>query len=562
MQAMPCTVDLWRRPHDAVTEPSDLSMGERAMTDVDIGSVPDWLTAVAGGLALIFAARAALVAGRLLTVEQERDERLLDDQVRSQARQVTAWWDERDGTAGVAFRNASDAAVYKATVTLADNGPSDVYETSVVGTIPPSSEPVFRSYASLGWTNVPAITEARLELGFTDAQGNHWLRNGEGQLSQVRDQLVIWADANRRRSLEDFAVNFLSSHRVKVEVEVGRLERLFSMMRTETFRTPDIFITSHDRLAPLVTDRKVVPIKLADRRRDNFEPVCMSAATIDGELYALPYAMDTVALFTNLDLVEKQPGSIEELLSYGELLVSRGAVDMPLALPIAPDGEAFIAYPLLSSAFGIRDMFQRRDDSAEGLALDLMAPESIAALELFQGVVRRTPETARLTRESARKLFISGRVPFLISTGTTLRDTVHAPFPVGVSPVPGFNGHPPTTNITLVQLFVVGARGENPALSQSLLVDEMTRQAVIERLTADRPQLPALTAVLKKRIDADTNLNALHDLCTQGLLLPPSNSYPEVWSTLNQLETSIADLRSSIRSAARRAQSTLSHVRR
>jgi len=535
------------------------------MMRIDLGSASDWVTALAGVLALIFAARAALVAGRLLAVEQERDERLLQDQVRSQARQVTAWWDKKSGTQGVFFRNASDAASYKATVTLADTGGHDIFETSVVGTIPPSNEPIFRSAKSLGWSGLPDLVDVRLELGFTDAQGNHWLRNAEGQLSQIRDQLVIWADENRRRSLEDFAVNFLSSHRVKVEVEVGRLERLFALMKSDDLRTPDIFITTHDRLLPLVTDEKIVPINLAESRRDNFEPVCVSAATINNKLFALPYAMDTVALFTNLDLVGKQPDSIEELVTYGELLVSRGVVETPLALPIAPYGEAFIAYPLLTSALGISDLFLRSPHGGDGLALDLTSADSIAALERFREVLRRAPAGAKLTRQSAREMFIAGKTPFLISTGTTLRDTVAAPIKVGVSRVPGFQGRPKSTNITLVQLFVLGARGDNPALSQSLLVDEMTRQPVIERLTADRPQLPALTSVLNKRVDADANLKALHQLCLDGMLLPASNIYPEVWEIFNQLEVAIAGIaesKSSVRPAARRAQGLLSHVGR
>lgn len=528
---------------------------------LDVGTLPEWVTSVGGLLALLFAARAARTAGRLLVVEQQRDSLQAEEREQRQAAKVTAWWGRLEDAQGVFLKNSSDSAVYNATITLADEF-HGLLRSAVVGTLPPSSEPQFRSCSTLQWQGIPELADTRLELGFTDAQSKHWLRNGEGQLSRITEQVVIWADENRRRSLEDFATQYLSDHGVKVEVRAGRLEQLFDEMVAGTLSSPDIFITSHDRVGSLAAAGKILELRLSRKQLDRFEPSCINAGEVGGKLYGLPYAMDTTALYTNLDLLgaELMPNSIEALLEVGSRLVQQGSAGLPLALPVAPFGEAFIAYPILSSALRTRDLFSSLR-AGSGFTPDLTAARSVEALEYFQATILDASVDIRLTRQTAREEFIAGRVPFLVSTGTTLRDISTAPFRVGVSAVPPLCNGGPSTNLTLVQVFVLGSAGRNPEISKGLLTNSMTSHDTVDRMTVGRPQLPALSEVLQNRIQGDADLNSLHDLCKQGLVLRANPRVPAAWRTLNELEVSLLTRRSSVRAAAKRAQTSMERAK-
>ncbi len=80
---------------------------------------------------------------------------------------------------------------------------------------------------------------------------------------------------------------------------------------------PDITVGAHDWLGALVAAGVVNTIDLGDKATE-FEQVALDAMTYDGQLYALPYSQEAVALIQNVDLVgDDAPTTWDEMIQKG-----------------------------------------------------------------------------------------------------------------------------------------------------------------------------------------------------------------------------------------------------
>ncbi|WP_435746472.1 hypothetical protein [Nocardioides sp. SYSU DS0663] len=183
-------------------------------------SFPQWLEAVATGLAVVAAAVAALYAARAFGLERAREDRWQADQRRAQAALVAAWasgpsyhhdraalidgLSVRSGIDGarVRVRNASDIPVARVTVDvsvdLSAEGAEPMRRVSlgthalpVLG--PAVTEDVVVHADEVLTFNDPdvsfedVVVTLRVGLSFIDAAGVLWRRNDDGRLRELGD---------------------------------------------------------------------------------------------------------------------------------------------------------------------------------------------------------------------------------------------------------------------------------------------------------------------------------------------------------------------------------------
>ena len=76
---------------------------------------------------------------------------------------------------------------------------------------------------------------------------------------------------------------------------------------------PDIVMGAHDWIGNMVQNGSIDPVSLTDTAKANYFDVALAAVTYDGQTYAAPYAVETVALFANKSLTSvSAPTTIEE----------------------------------------------------------------------------------------------------------------------------------------------------------------------------------------------------------------------------------------------------------
>src|SRR5699024_3315935 len=143
----------------------------------------------------------------------------------------------------------------------------------------------------------------------------------EGEGAQSTDaELVIWSDAERAKAIETAATQFEEDTGATVTVVQKNFEDLRAdfLSQVPTGEGPDITVGAHDWLGEFVESGVVDTVDLGERA-DAFEQVALDAFTYEGQLYALPYAQEAVALIQNTDLVgDKAPETWDEMIQMAK----------------------------------------------------------------------------------------------------------------------------------------------------------------------------------------------------------------------------------------------------
>ncbi|BCB76969.1 hypothetical protein GCM10022251_44520 [Phytohabitans flavus] len=515
------------------------------MLAADWGDVPTWLSSVGTVFALIFAALAALAAQRVYRIESERDRVAADarrEQVafarRTQAALVSAWWGRGADGWGAFVRNASETPVYQVGLTVLDIHDPNVGDRIDLPIVPPSAQPVFQPS---GLTASPG-GDYRVEVTFTDSAGVRWIRDQLGRLSELRPEVLIWADERRANALRAFAADFLAAHGVRLRFHTEQIERLQERLVSgvDGDEVPDVVVGPHDWVGDLAERGLIEPLALSQRRREAFLPSAVEAMTWRGELYGVPYALDTAVLLRNTDLAPEQPATFEDLLASGEALRAAGRADEALVVQVGAGGDPYYMYPLLLAAGGW--LFGRgADGRPDARRLGATAAETVAGFERIRGLGARGSGVLRLEidKERATALFEAGRAPYLICASRVVSDARRAGLPFAVGPVPPFAGNEPVRPFVSVHGFFLTRRGRNKTIAQDLAAHYLTRTDVALSLYDIQPRPPALRSALDEVVARDPTMAAFYAECRAGDLMPSLPEMRQVWSALGKAEVEL-----------------------
>ncbi|MBO1420461.1 extracellular solute-binding protein [Streptomyces sp. FH025] len=224
------------------------------------------------------------------------------------------------------------------------------------------------------------------------------------------------------------------------------------------------------------------------------------------------------------------PTTFEDLAAAGQGAVKDGKSELPLALPIGQQGNAYALQPLFTSAGGY--LFAAKADGGYDTAdLGIGGPGSIAAGELFKqygekgaGLFNRSVDT------NAIALFTGRKTPFLVAGPWALGQLKQAGVPYAISAVPGWAGKGRARPFIGVQSFYLSAKARNLPLAQEFLLREIYQAS---------PEPPALTSALAKASAKDPDIGSLAQAGAGGQPLPTIPAMNATWGPLGQAEASI-----------------------
>jgi arabinogalactan oligomer / maltooligosaccharide transport system substrate-binding protein len=519
---------------------------------VQWGDVPTWVSAVATLTALVFAAVAAIYAGRAYRIESERDKQSAGErrdraelQRRAQATLVSAWWGtqnrENDSPQwGVFIRNASSTPVYENMITITRFHDPEVGDTFEIPVVPPTSQPTF--HRSEIWSEGVARgvkpAELRVEVMFTDSAGVRWVRDKQGRLFEVLPELTIWTDSLRAKTLESFSSEFLADHNVTVTFQCPTIEDLHDdfLAAVATGEAPDVLICPHDWIAELAEQKLIDPIELPEQRRNAFNSKAIGAMMWKGKLWGVPYAADTVALLRNLDLAPEPPVTAEDLFEQGWSLCGVKSVREPMVIQVG-SGDAFHIHPWFSSLGG--RLLARAGESWDIKRMTASTSESayvrLASLgEQGSRVLRR-----EISREEAIRIFSEGATPFMIAAPWAMEPARSAGVRLGVSDIPPFSGGGPARSLIAVHGFCFPSSGKNKAVARQLVFDFLTKMKVARALYDAQPRPPALTAAFETFYASDDEATPFRDQFLNGDLIPSTPDMAAAWRILNRAQRDV-----------------------
>ena len=186
---------------------------------------------------------------------------------------------------------------------------------------------------------------------------------------------------------------------------------------------PDLFIHAHERVGDWANSKLIEPVDEEETSLDRFVPVTVDALTYEEEVWGLPLAFKSVALFYNKALVDQPPATTDELLEVARRHTGGGGDSFGLAY----QADAFYFHAPWLFGFG-GGIFQegevRLDRPANAASFRFVADM------LDEGLMPEEPTGALVAN-----LFNEGRTAMVIQ-GPWFLGSVKEEVDFGIAPLP------------------------------------------------------------------------------------------------------------------------------
>lgn len=346
--------------------------------------------------------------------------------------------------------------------------------------------------------------------------------------------ITIWTDAEREAAIKAQADRFTADTGATVTVVQKNFEDLRNdfIAQVPTGEGPDITVGAHDWLGALVTAGVVDTVDLGAKASE-FQTVAIDAMTYDGQLYALPYSLETVALIQNVDLVgEEAPATWEDMIAKGK---ASGA-ERPFVINTGGEtGDGYTMYGFQTS-FGA-PVFVQDETGSYTKDLGMGGPEGTAfAKWLFDnGMKGKGYLTTTVDYDINNELFASGKAAYTVQGPWALSS--FGDVKVKVNPIPSAGGKPAGPFVG-VQGFYLSSQSKNALVAQDFLLNYLGSDEGQQALYDADPRLPALTSIAEK-VSSDPIIAGFLASAKNGVPMPSIPEMGAVWDFWNAAEAQI-----------------------
>jgi arabinogalactan oligomer/maltooligosaccharide transport system substrate-binding protein len=347
--------------------------------------------------------------------------------------------------------------------------------------------------------------------------------------------LVIWADQKRADALTGIAETFGEENGISVAVQVVSQDLQTNYVTANTAENgPDIVIGAHDWIGNLVQNSAIDPINLPEADQAEYSDIALKGVTYEGSIYGLPYAVESLGLYRNTDLVPDEPADLDAAIAAAQ---ASGATN-PLCLQVGENGDAYHMQPLYSSAGGY--LFGTNaegdyDPSDLGVGKEGSLAAAAKIGELGAAGVLKTS----ITGDNSIATFTAGDCAMLVSGPWALADIQAAGINYALGPVPGFAGMAPAQPFTGVQAFYVASNGKNKSFAESFVLDSANTPETMKALYDAEARPPAMTSVLEEVSASDTDTAAFAEAAAGGQILPAIPQMAAIWEPLGKAQSAI-----------------------
>jgi len=360
--------------------------------------------------------------------------------------------------------------------------------------------------------------------------------DASGSAPAASGSLVVWVDENRQPAVAAAAEDFESETGVAVELVVKNFEdiRADFLAQVPSGEGPDITVGAHDWLGSFIVNGVVDSVDLGDTAA-GFEDVALEAFTHDGQMYGLPYALETVAVVRNTALApQATPPTFDEMVAVGRAAGTR----LPFVINTAgTTGDAYTYYAFQTS-FGA-PVFVLNEDGSSTSELGMAGPEGQAFADWLgaNGMAGTGLFSTDWTYDIANQEFADGNAPFTIAGPWAISAFTDAGIDVAVDPIPSAGGQEAAPFVG-VQGFYLSAQSENALLANQFLVNFMSTPEAQKALYEADPRIPALSSVAAE-VATDPVTAGFLAASQNGTPMPSVPEMGDVWEHWNSAQSAI-----------------------
>ncbi|WP_058234443.1 sugar ABC transporter substrate-binding protein [Devriesea agamarum] len=347
--------------------------------------------------------------------------------------------------------------------------------------------------------------------------------------------LTIWADGKKAPSLTKAATEWGQRNGLTVSVQTVAKDLMTNFVTAnQAGNGPDIVIGAHDWIGNLVQNSSITPMQLEQDATKDIAPTAMKAVTYQGQVYGLPYSVETLVIYANKKLTSvAEPTTFEEMIAAGKA----GGAELPLSLPVGQEGDAYNMEPIYTSAGGY--LFGEKDGNYDPKDLGVGKEGSIAAAEKILELGKQGILKTSVTVDNAISLFTDGKAAYLSSGPWALSDIKKAGIDVSLVAWPQLQGMQPARPFAGVNAFYVASKAKNPGNANQFIADLAASTEIFHAMFQIN-QLPPVNSALQKQLAADNpEMVKIAQLAESAQPMPAIPAMAAVWKPLGQAQASI-----------------------
>lgn len=369
-------------------------------------------------------------------------------------------------------------------------------------------------------------------------------------------KLVLWEDIDKAVGTEEAIAAFEEEHNVTVEV----IERPYGD-NVEDLRLdgpggtgPDVFAMPHDSIGTAVTEGLIKPLDVSQEVQDQYTESAMLSQMVDGEVYGLPYAVETTLLYYNRDLVDEEnlPTTLDEWYEFSKNITGDGTYGF-----LALWDQIYYAQSIIGGYGGY--IFAQDDEGNYDVEdIGLNNEGAIEAAEYIQKFYSEGLFPSGIIGEQGinvlDSLFSEGKAAAVISGPWNLGPYEQAGIDYGVVPLPKLSNGEPMSSFVGVKSYNVSSYSEYPELAQELVLWLTNEENQLTRYENTR-EVPAVKALEDNPVITESDsTQAIFEQSGNSVLMPGIPEMSEVWtpadSALQTIATGSAEPEEALNGAA------------
>jgi arabinogalactan oligomer/maltooligosaccharide transport system substrate-binding protein len=346
--------------------------------------------------------------------------------------------------------------------------------------------------------------------------------------------LTVWVDAERVDALKGAAEAYTEKTGVEVELvskDNATIKDDF-IQQVPTGEGPDITMGAHDWLGELTTNGVVAPLELGDSAGDYLD-VAIQAATYDGTVYMLPYAVENIAVLRNADIIPEPATSFDDMIAKGKA----AGLAQPFVVEQGAEGNPYHLYPF-QTAFGA-PVFGSTDAGYDPTDLQLgnAGGEAFATWLGSQGKTGTGVFNTDIDGAIAKQAFLDGTAAFWLTGPWNVGAAVDAGINVAIDPTPSPTGEA-TQPFAGVKGFFLSAESENKVAATDFLVNYLGSEDVQLELFKAGNILPALSSAAETA-SSDPIIEGFAAVGADAVAMPSIPAMGSVWQYWGVAEAAI-----------------------
>lgn len=345
----------------------------------------------------------------------------------------------------------------------------------------------------------------------------------------AKDVLIWTSNEGAAKAINEIKIDFEKEFKTKVIVEVLNKD-LTSLFKTASLagKGPDILLWANDVSGELAQSGLIEPLDELPFLTENFLPVSLKAFGYKGRLYGYPYAVESIALFYNKDLVKNPPASFEDLET---LALKINDPKKNLYGFLFDFKTFFFSFPILNASGGY--IFGENQNGLNAKDVGINHQGFIDGLTFLQKLNTEGLIPSSTDRGIAFEHFKAGKLAFMIDGPWAIKDLDASKINYGIAVLPTFKNSIAKPFVG-VHGFMLRRSSKNKLYAKEFAEKYLLSSKGINLFYKFDNRAPARIDVLNDLSKTDERLAILKKSAERGVAMPNIPQMASVWSAMGK----------------------------